>query len=164
MSLWPPNNKIYRLVISGGQTAIKRLNNSEENRMDETHDWYSPEASTFGDRVAGARDQAGMTQQQLAKRLGIRLATLRAWENDLSEPRANRLSMMAGLLNVSMMWLINGEGEGVNGPNEMEPVSADMRDLLTEIRDLRTDLLARAEQLGRLEKRVRIALQGPRNG
>ena len=72
--------------------------------------------------------------------------------------------MMAGLLNVSMMWLINGEGEGVNGPNEMEPVSADMRDLLTEIRDLRTDLLARAEQLGRLEKRVRIALQGPRNG
>ena len=58
--------------------------------MEETHDWYSPEASTFGDRVAGARDQAGMTQQQLAKRLGIRLATLRAWENDLSEPRANR--------------------------------------------------------------------------
>ena len=39
-----------------------------------------------------------------------------------------------------------------------------VRDLLTEIRDLRTDLLARAEQLGRLEKRVRIALQGPRNG
>ena len=54
--------------------------------MDETHDWYSPETATFGDRVAGARGAAGMTQQQLAKRLGIRLATLRSWENDLSEP------------------------------------------------------------------------------
>ena len=30
--------------------------------------------------------------------LGVRLATLRSWEDDLSEPRANRLSMMAGLL------------------------------------------------------------------
>jgi len=132
--------------------------------MDDTNDWYSPEASTFGDRVAGARDQAGMTQQQLAKRLGVRLATLRAWEDDLSEPRANRLSMMAGLLNVSMMWLMNGEGEGVDGPNETAPVSADLRDLLTEMRDLRGDLLARAEQVGRLEKRLRAALQDPGNG
>lgn len=132
--------------------------------MDDNHDWYSPEASTFGDRVAGARDQAGMTQQQLAKRLGVRLATLRAWEDDLSEPRANRLSMMAGLLNVSMMWLMNGEGEGVDGPNETAPVSGDMRDLLTEIRDLRADLLARAEQVGRLEKRLRAALQDPGHG
>lgn len=131
---------------------------------DETHDWYSPEASTFGDRVAGARDQAGMTQQQLAKRLGVRLATLRAWEDDLSEPRANRLSIMAGLLNVSMMWLMNGEGEGVDGPNETTPVAPDMRDLLTEMRDLRADLLARAEQVGRLEKRLRTALQDPGNG
>ena len=127
--------------------------------MDNTQDWYSPEASTFGDRVAGAREQAGMTQQQLAKRLGVRLATLRAWEDDLSEPRANRLSIMAGLLNVSMMWLMNGEGEGVEAPIETAPVSDDMRDLLTEIRDLRGDLLARAEQVGRLEKRLRSALQ-----
>ncbi|WP_223427927.1 helix-turn-helix domain-containing protein [Tateyamaria pelophila] len=131
--------------------------------MDDTHDWYSPEASTFGDRVAGAREQAGMTQQQLAKRLGVRLATLRAWEDDLSEPRANRLSIMAGLLNVSMMWLMNGEGEGVDGPTETAPVSDDMRDLLTEMRDLRGDLLARAEQVGRLEKRLRAALQDAGN-
>lgn len=132
--------------------------------MDDTHNWYSPEASTFGDRVAGAREQAGMTQQQLAKRLGVRLATLRAWEDDLSEPRANRLSIMAGLLNVSMMWLMNGEGEGVDGPHEVGPVSEDMRDLLTEMRDLRGDLLARAEQVGRLEKRLRSALQDSGNG
>ena len=131
--------------------------------MDDTHDWYSPEASTFGDRVAGAREQAGMTQQQLAKRLGVRLATLRAWENDLSEPRANRLSIMAGLLNVSMMWLMNGEGEGVDGPHETAPLSDDMRSLLTEIRELRGDLLARSEQVWRLEKRLRTVLQEPPN-
>ncbi|WP_299698984.1 helix-turn-helix domain-containing protein [uncultured Tateyamaria sp.] len=129
--------------------------------MDDQQDWYSAEAATFGDRVAGAREQAGMTQKQLAKRLGVRLATLRAWEDDLSEPRANRLSMMAGLLNVSMMWLINGEGEGLDAPVVEEPLTTDMRDLLTEVRDMRSDMLARAEQLGRLEKKLRVAMQTP---
>ncbi|WP_299553891.1 helix-turn-helix domain-containing protein [uncultured Tateyamaria sp.] len=129
--------------------------------MDDLQDWYSAEAATFGDRVAGAREQAGMTQKQLAKRLGVRLATLRGWEDDLSEPRANRLSMMAGLLNVSMMWLINGEGEGLDAPVVEEPLTPDMRDLLTEVRDMRSDMLARAEQLGRLEKKLRIAMQTP---
>ena len=129
--------------------------------MDDIQDWYSAEAATFGDRVSGAREQAGMTQKQLAKRLGVRIATLRSWEADLSEPRANRLSMMAGLLNVSMMWLINGEGEGLDAPAEAEPLSTEMRDILTEVRDLRADLLARAEQVGRLEKRLRAAMLVP---
>ena len=126
--------------------------------MDDIGDWYSAEAATFGDRVAGAREQAGMSQTQLAKRLGVRLATLKAWEEDRSEPRANRLSMMAGLLNVSMMWLINGEGEGLDAPVDASPLSSDLRDILTEVRDMRADMLARAEQMGRLEKRLRAAL------
>ena len=65
--------------------------------------WYGPEAATFGDRVAAAREAAGMTQAQLARRLGVKKTTLTGWEQDLSEPRANKLTMMAGLLNVSMV-------------------------------------------------------------
>ena len=58
------------------------------------YDWYGPDAATFGDRVAGAREVAAMTQAQLARRLGVKKATLLGWEQDLSEPRANKLSMM----------------------------------------------------------------------
>ena len=86
--------------------------------MDDIHDWYGPETATFGDRVAAAREMADMSQSELARRVGVRVSTLRSWENDLSEPRANRLSMMAGLLNVSMTWLINGQGEGLDAPLE----------------------------------------------
>ena len=132
--------------------------------MEDHKDWYSEDAATFGDRVAAAREQAGMTQKQLSKRLGVRLSTLRAWEDDLSEPRANRLSMLAGILNVSMTWLITGEGDGVEGPAEPTPMSDTVRDMMIEMRDLRADLLRRAAQVGRLEKRLRAALDEPVDG
>jgi transcriptional regulator with XRE-family HTH domain len=121
--------------------------------------WYGPETATFGDRVAASREAADMTQAELARRLGVRLTTLQSWEDDLSEPRANRLSIMAGLLNVSMMWLINGEGEGLTEPVSEGEISPEVRSLLNELRDTRVDMLARAEHLGRLEKKLRNVLQ-----
>jgi transcriptional regulator with XRE-family HTH domain len=127
--------------------------------MHDIHDWYGPETATFGDRVAAAREMAGMTQAELARRLGVRISTLRAWENDVNEPRANRLSMMAGLLNVSIMWLINGQGEGLEAPMEEATLPASAHDILNEMRDLRADLAARVEQIGRLEKKLRTALK-----
>ena len=128
--------------------------------MEDAQDWYSPEVATFGDRVAAARDAAGMTQKQLAKRLGVRAGTLRSWEDDLSEPRANRLSMMAGLLNVSMMWLINGEGEGLSAPvEESQPMTDEFRSMVMELRNLRSAMLSQAEKVARLEKRLRSTLE-----
>ncbi|GGO51298.1 Helix-turn-helix [Roseovarius pacificus] len=121
--------------------------------------WFDPEATTFGDRVAGAREQAGMSQAELAKRLGVKLKTLKGWENDLSEPRANKLSMMAGLLNVSLLWLLSGEGDGPDGPNEAGELSSDVVEMLTEIRDIRTHLAQYTDRLGRLEKSLRAKLR-----
>ena len=124
-------------------------------------DWYGPDAATFGDRVAAAREQAGLSQDALAKHLGVRLNTLKDWEEDLSEPRANRLSMLAGLLNVSMMWLINGEGEGIDAPSDDLQGATEMSELLVEMRALRSDMLKKAEQVGRLEKQMRRLMANP---
>ncbi|MEM6940499.1 MAG: helix-turn-helix domain-containing protein [Pseudomonadota bacterium] len=121
-------------------------------------DWYGPDAATFGDRVAAAREHADMTQAVLAKRLGIRQATLREWEDDLKEPRANRLSMLAGVLNVSMMWLITGEGEGVDAPSDEATSAGDLPQIMAEMRSLRGKMLRNAEAMGRLEKRMRQVL------
>lgn len=124
--------------------------------------WYSEANATFGDRLAAARDAAGMNQAELAKRLGVKVKTLRGWENDLAEPRANRLQMLAGLLNVSIVWLLTGEGDGVDAPVEAADPKSDSRDLLLEIRQLRTEASSLADRLGHVEKRLRVLVTTPK--
>ncbi|MBR9653469.1 helix-turn-helix domain-containing protein [Thalassovita aquimarina] len=121
--------------------------------------WYGPETATFGDRVAAAREQAGMDQKKLAKRLGVKLKTLQDWEYDLSEPRANKLSMMAGLLNVSLAWLLTGQGEGVEDPSDPGAIDPEIADLLGEVRDIKVQISQSADRLGRLEKQLRLKLK-----
>ena len=119
--------------------------------------WYSNEAATFGDRVAAARDARQMTQKQLAKRLGVGLKTVEGWENDVSEPRANKLQTLSGVLNVSIPLLLTGEGLGVDPANE-DISLPDIAEILAEMRVLRTDLQRSAERLGVIEKRLKGVL------
>lgn len=115
-------------------------------------DWYSAEAATFGDRLAGAREAAHLTQEALARRLGVDFATIIAWENDQSDPRANRLQMLSGMLNVSIRWLLTGEGDGI--ATEVVANSADLQKALAEMARMRAQMLALAQDMGHLEKRM----------
>ena len=118
--------------------------------------WYSNDAATFGDRVAAAREAQGLSQATLAKKLGIAARTLDAWEHDMSEPRANKLQMLSGLLNVSIPWLLTGEGSGV------VPASAgsasELGDLMSEMRRLRTQMSQAADRIGVLDERLKTAI------
>ncbi|MEM0948671.1 MAG: helix-turn-helix transcriptional regulator [Pseudomonadota bacterium] len=128
--------------------------------MDTAHNeenWYSDNAATFGDRVAAAREALAMSEEELARRLGVKLKTIQAWEQDTSEPRANKLQMLAGVLNVSFRWLLTGEGDGIDAP--AEPLSDDFAGLLMEVRQVRIEMVRNAERLGKLEKRLSSALR-----
>lgn len=128
-----------------------------------TDDWYDPESTTFGDRIAGAREAAGMDQKMLSKRLGVKISTLQAWENDMAEPRANKLSMMAGMLNVSLLWLLEGVGDGLDAPTDGIGETGTVPDLagvLGEIRALKAQAKHTANRLATLEKRLIAAWKG----
>lgn len=129
--------------------------------MVEKGDWFGPDVATFGDRIAGAREAAGLTQDQMAKRLGVRLTTVQAWEDDAAEPRANRLQMMAGMLNVSIRWLLTGEGDGLEAPANPGTLSDSAQAALRDLSRIRAQMLALATDMGQMEKRLRHLL---RNG
>lgn len=119
-----------------------------------SYDDYSNDHATFGDRLAAARDAAGLGQGQLAKRLGVKRVTIANWEEDRAEPRANRLQMLAGVLNVSLIWLMTGEGRGLPDQGEGE-VDVTLEDILRELSQIRAEHRRLAERSGRLEKRLR---------
>lgn len=130
-----------------------------ENPMKDNSDWYSADTATFGDRVAGAREALGVSQPELAKRLGVKVKTVRGWENDLSEPRANKLQMLSGILGVSLTWLLNGEGDGLEEPaDENATLVPEVQALLLEMRQIRSEVDDAADRLARVEKRLRKAL------
>ena len=129
---------------------------TEATEADWEDGWYGEEVATFGDRLAAAREIADMSQAKFAKRLGVKKSSLQAWEDDLSEPRANKLSMMAGVLNVSLVWLLTGEGDGPEGPDEA--LDHDIKSILGEIRSIKADMRQATDKLARLEKRLRNKL------
>ncbi len=122
--------------------------------------WYAADVATFGDRLAGAREAAGLSEEELAQRLGVRLTTLQNWEEDVAEPRGNRLQMLAGMLNVSLTWLLTAEGDGLVDPDEVPrrlPVEAEAA--LAELQRLRVGAIALADQLAQVERQVRQAMR-----
>ncbi|QHQ34929.1 helix-turn-helix domain-containing protein [Algicella marina] len=118
------------------------------------HADFSDDTSTFGDRITAAREALGMTPSQLARRLGIKTETLVKWEEDRAEPRANKLQMLAGILNVSIIWVMSGVGEG---PGQLSPDEEDeeIGRVLDEMREIRVAQTALSNRLARLEKRLR---------
>lgn len=53
------------------------------------------------------REKAGMTQAQLAKKLGVRPNTVWKWENDISNPSLNTIQEVTKIFNCTIDELIN---------------------------------------------------------
>lgn len=93
----------------------------------ERHDAALGIDDTLGGRISLARDALDLSLEETARILGVEPETLRDWENDRSEPRANRITMLAGVLKVSLSWLLSGRGHGPNWDDltEVPPLSPD---------------------------------------
>ncbi|MBX3569020.1 MAG: helix-turn-helix transcriptional regulator [Rhizobiaceae bacterium] len=74
-----------------------------------------PDDDTIGGRLYRARAASGLSVRTTAWRLGVKISSIEAWERDRSQPSAARFSMLAGMFNVSLSWLLHGIG---NGPRE----------------------------------------------
>jgi len=127
--------------------------------MAESSTWFAADVATFGDRLAGAREAAGLGQEDLAQRLGVRLTTLQAWEDDMAEPRGNRLQMLAGMLNVSLAWLLTAEGDGLADPDAAQSLPPAVESALADVQSLRMQALALADAMDRTEKQLRQVLR-----
>lgn len=122
--------------------------------IQEQNDYFNEANATFGDRLAAARQAKGLDVDGLSEKLGVDVRTVKIWERDADMPHANRIQMLAGLLNVSMVWLVSGEGNGTSEVADTFERPSGINDALGEISQLKTILLGAVEKLEKLEERL----------
>ena len=74
---------------------------------------------TFGMLIAEYRKEKGMTQLELAEKMGVTDKAVSKWERDLSYPDVNSLPKLAGIFGISVDQLMqiktNDAGERQTG-------------------------------------------------
>jgi len=120
-------------------------------------DWYGPNKVTFGDRLLPAREKSNLSWQNLANRLGVKNSTFKSWKNDNSERQANSLSMLAGLLNVSITRLISAKVSGVEDPKKSYVMPDDLHGSLKELMASRINLLKSVDRINTIENKLKAS-------
>lgn len=100
-------------------------------------------ANDVGTRMADARVAAGRTQAEIANQLGVKASTVAKWERGTAAPRSNRLAVLAGILGVSLSWLIVGHGDEPTSTDDLDEV----RVALARVQAQLTDTLNEVEVL-----------------
>ena len=111
---------------------------------------------SLSQRIAEARKAAGLTQTEVARRLGIRPQSVQAWESGVSAPRARRLTELAQVLEVpEAFFFAEGGGEG-DSVRKLSPAGAKARRVAEELVTLADGGKLDRESLEALERLARL--------
>ncbi|HXX63674.1 MAG TPA: S24 family peptidase [Bacteroidota bacterium] len=94
--------------------------------------------STIGERLRTARENRGMDQLSLSRKIGVVTRTLQRWEKGEQVPDGIAITKLAKATSVQPTWLLTGEGEIYPTPARPEnvlplPTSARRRMTLAEL-------------------------------
>ena len=70
-----------------------------------------PDKSDLAGRIRDLRKKAGLSQEELAKRMGFSFMTVRRWEMGKHSPRVEEIQRLAAALHVTEAELLNGPEE-----------------------------------------------------
>lgn len=86
---------------------------------------------TLAKRLINLRNKRGLSQYEVAEKLGIKRARYNAWEQEISKPRTDMLNKIADLFEVTPDYLL---GFDHNDTNELPDKSKDFREVLMDER------------------------------
>ena len=139
--MWPCSQRCTHRFPSDSEDNVIISEQFESKDLDQS--------DTIGVRIGRAREAAGFSVAQAARRLGVKTDTWQGWENDRSEPRSSKLTMIAGTLGVSPTWLLTGIGDGPT-----EAIDDEVHVLLEEVRLIARDVAAAQGRLHAVMKRL----------
>jgi transcriptional regulator with XRE-family HTH domain len=98
-----------------------------------------PLHQNLGERIRTARSQIGLTQAELAKKLGVSAGAVGQWETGMAAPATERLAALAELLSISLDVLL-GKPQPTGTQGAADVAAAGDLQLLKEARRLGVDL------------------------
>ncbi len=69
------------------------------------------QTTTVKERIVKARLALGLSQRQMAARLGVTKSAVSLWETKVREVPTSAIRLITHILGVSENWLLTGEGE-----------------------------------------------------
>ena len=81
--------------------------NQDLEKIDNAEDEYFREVdSLFADRIRLAREEAGLNQSELARKMMVTPQAIQKWESSASAPRLSRIYKLAKVLGVPLSYLL----------------------------------------------------------
>ncbi len=71
----------------------------------------------IAERIRQSRKGKGLTQQNLADKLGLSYMTVRRWETGKTSPRMDEIEKLSKILGVDRNYIIEGENAGIDTNN-----------------------------------------------
>lgn len=87
---------------------------------------------SIGTNIKRYREQAGMTQAELANKMGISDKTISSWEIDRTEPKMGKVEQLARVLGCQKSDIIGADGKAETLSAEEKALMADYRMLSSE--------------------------------
>lgn len=112
----------------------------------------------LGSRIQKSRSAKGLSVSQLASRIGVKPTTVEKWESGETDLRPNKLDQLAGILGVSMIWLLVGEDENIvtsvespdfNETHMLEEKINRAEELINDLSFLLADIRAQSRRIQR---------------
>ena len=97
---------------------------------------------TFGERLKMYREQRGLTQEQLAEKIGVAKSTVTGYEKGNRTPDVPKIKKLAAALEVSGDDLLDtgyGTAEKPTPVSESGPISPERQALLDAVKDVDND-------------------------
>lgn len=110
-------------------------------------DFSTQEGETLGDRIRNLRIIHGMSQDDLAKAVGVSNRTVSTWERDARMPRMGPIEKMVKLFNVSKPYLMLGQKDEKSLTAVTSEASEEFIKLAKKIQSLPSDKQAIILQL-----------------
>jgi len=131
-------------------------------QFDDIEDNVLPTNTMLGNRITEARRLKGYTIKEAARRMSVTEKTFKKWESGKSKPRANKIQMLAGVLGVSLLWILDGEAQfepEASSPSQLEKLGQKverMTQLQQELNELTNAVVSEVGELQQIEGDLEI--------